>query len=428
MTGAFLVVLGLTGMGALFELKREFNQRMQDELRARFTWIEAEIAAGRFDPSNYPANNLESVRLLDSGRSGFFEEVTHKRNRSDHEDDRPDRFIGFNEWLFLGGAVEGGHLIVGSNLNRRDEFEEIAAETIVTVGALSALAAVLVGGWLGLRSQRRISAISSVLAEVAEGDLSARVAPRRNRDDLDALARRVDDTTEQLDRLLRQTRDFSANIAHDLKTPLTRLRIRLETALTAELETGDSAEQIGAALEQTETVIGIFDAFLRIARLESGATRAEFTTLEPADVATEVLAAYGPVIEDSGRQITADIQPGQTISGDRVLLIQMLANMIENALRHTPEGTGLRLVARDGVLGLADTGPGIPESEREEVLKPLYRLEKSRTTEGAGLGLALVRTIADLHEAQLTLGPDPKTGKGLFIRATFPKTAKFTNL
>jgi signal transduction histidine kinase len=258
---------------------------------------------------------------------------------------------------------------------------------------------------------------------VAEGDLAARVNPLRDRDDLDALAMRVDDTTAQLDRLMRQTRDFSANIAHDLKTPLTRLRIRLETALTAELETGESADQIGAALEQTETVIGIFDAFLRIAKLESGATKAEFVPLKLADLAAEVTAAYGPVIEDAGRIFSAEVDPQAQITGDRILLIQMLANMIENAMRHTPEGTSLRLVARDGVLGLADDGPGIPEDEHDKVLQPLYRLDKSRTGEGAGLGLALVRTIAELHGATVVLSPDPATGRGLFIRAEFPTRA-----
>jgi len=368
------------------------------------------------------------------GRSGFFEQVERRLpdrrdydEGAEHDDDDRD-FRGFHQWLFLGGPVENGHLVVGSNLSRRDEFEEIAFETLILVGLLSSGAAVVVGLWFGLRNQRRISAISSVLGKVAEGDLAARVNPLGDRDDLDALARRVDDTTVKLDRLMRQTRDFSANIAHDLKTPLTRLRIRLETALTAELETGESADQIGAALEQTETVIGIFDAFLRIARLESGATKAEFVPLELADLAAEVTAAYGPVIEDAGRTFSADVDPQAQITGDRVLLIQMLANMIENALRHTPEGTSLRLVARGGVLGLADDGPGVPEVEHDKVLQPLYRLEKSRTGEGAGLGLALVRTIAELHGATVVLSPDPATGRGLFIRAEFPTRAQFTNL
>ncbi len=427
LTLAFLVVLVLTGAGALFELQREFTRRMQTELQARFDQVAAEIEAGSFDPADYPITSLEIVRLTEAGRSGFFEEGEPRhRDRFDHDDDHEDDaddherdFRGFHQWLFLGGPIEGGHLVVGSNLSRRDEFEEIAFETLLLVGLLSSGAAVVVGLWFGLRNQRRISAISSVLAQVAEGDLDARVAPARNRDDLDALARRVDDTTARLDRLMRQTRDFSANIAHDLKTPLTRLRIRLETALTAELETGDSAEQIGAALEQTETVIGIFDAFLRIAKLESGATKAEFVPLILADLAGEVTAAYGPVVEDSGRSLQVDVDAQMQITGDRVLLIQMLANMIENALRHTPDGTALRLVARNGALGLADDGPGIPEAEHDKVLQPLYRLEKSRTTEGAGLGLALVRTIAELHGAKVVLSPDPATGRGLFIRAEF---------
>lgn len=432
LTALFVAVLTIAGVFAILELNREFDKRIRSELRSGFTAVAAEIAGKNPVQTYAPALGLDMVHFTPSDQQipkrlnhadGFFE-------RSDDDDPFGRRPSAWNngKWLYFAGPVEEGHLVVGVNLWHRDEFEEITLQTLVGVGVLSAIVALIFGIWLGVYNQRRITAISSVLNKVASGDLTARVAPLRNSDDMDDLARRVDDTTAQLDRLMRQARGFSANIAHDLKTPLTRLRIRLETALTAEADDGDSLEQIGAALEQADKVIAIFDAFLRIAKLESGASKTNFTTVALQDIVEDITDAYGPVIEDSGRVLRIDLDPNAQITGDRVLLIQMLANMIENALRHTPEGSPLRLVANTRELGLADQGPGIAPEHYEKVVQPLYRLEKSRTTEGAGLGLALVKTIADLHGASLRLSPDPETVKGLYIRCILPANAKLTRL
>jgi signal transduction histidine kinase len=426
LTIVFIVVMLAAGTLALKVLQREFESRVEAELSVRFNNIADEIANDGFDGDLVSDNGLETLRFLPNGqssairefrRNGYFDEIDMHGARHDRGD-----------WMYLGGPVEGGRLIVGTNLGRQEVFYEVALQSLAFVGLISALIAGVFGLVFGIRSQKRISAISSTLNRVAGGDLTARVNARRNSDDLDALAHRVDDTTVRLDALLRQARDFSANIAHDLKTPLARLRIRLETALLAENDHGDSEAQISAALEQTDKVIGIFDAFLRIAKLESGTTKASFASVDLVEIAREVIDIYGPVVEDSNRTLTAQFEPPAIVHGDRVLLIQMLANLIENALRHTPEGTDLRLIARPGELGLADNGPGIPADQREKVTQPLYRLEKSRTTEGAGLGLSLVKTIAELHGATLILSPDPDSGRGLYIRANFAKNRNITNL
>ena len=418
MTLVFLVVLVTAGVFAFGELQRELNQRAETELRARFTVIATDIHEDGFSHEDYPNTGLEFVLFEKNGKFSNIDEF--------HEDDffrgfrgrDRDRYGDHGDWLYVAGAVEGGRLIVGTNVGRRDEFTEVALQTLGFVGGISAVVAAILGLIFGFRNQRRISRISNTLGDVAGGDLNARVGIKSNRDDLDALGHRVDETTAKLDVLMRQSRDFSANIAHDLKTPLARLRLRLETALVAETETGDSVDEIGSALEQTDKVIGIFDAFLRIAKLESGATKADFADVDLAEIAEEMIDVYGAVVEDSGRTLLAEVSGPTVVRGDRVLLIQMLANMIENALRHTPEGTVLRLVAQNGILGLADNGPGIPADEVNKVTQPLYRLEKSRTTEGAGLGLSLVKTIAELHGAALKLS-EPEGGQGLFIRAEF---------
>ena len=153
----------------------------------------------------------------------------------------------------------------------------------------------------------------------------------------------------------------------------------------------------------------MFDAFLRIARLEAGASRAGFESVDLAALAGEVAEIYAAVVEDGGRRLEVEARGPAWVSGDRVLLIQMLANLIENGMRHTPEGTTLTLVAGVRELGLADTGPGIPAAERDSVTRPAYRLDRSRGLDGAGLGLSLARTIAELHGAELLLSENPRS-------------------
>lgn len=419
LVGAFIAVLAVAGALALWEMNDALDKRVNADLKAGFDAVAAEVSAGEEVQRNYPALGLDVVQFASNGTrqpNGFFE----LPDDQELSGTRQHKWV-HGEWLYYGGNVETGHLIVGVNLRGRDRFEEITRDTLVRTGLISALVALAFGLWAGLRNQRRISAMTGMLGRVVEGDLNARINPARNRDDMDDLARRIDETTAHLDRLMQQTRGFSVNIAHDLKTPLTRLRLRLETALTAEATTGDSLDQIGAALEQTDKVIAIFDAFLRIAKLESGAAKTSFATVSLADIVDDIRDAYGPVIEDAGRDMEIDLDESAKIIGDRVLLIQMVANMIENALRYTPPGSDLRLVAKDRELGLVDQGPGIPPEQYEQVLQPLFRLDKSRTTEGAGLGLALVKTIAELHGGKLVLSPDPVTQNGLYIRCVFPQ-------
>lgn len=417
LTGVFIALLALAGTLAVSEFSRQFEERVEDELRARYAAVLAEIRVGGFDRARFPDTGLERVMLLQRRtiRPGFHDHLPGRRH--------------FGQWLYLAGPRETPQLVIGTHLGRRDDFIEIIAQSLGFIGLGAAAVALGVGVFSGLRTQRRLTRIGATLDAAGTGDLTARTFVSRRRDDLDDLAAQVDTTLEQLDTLIRQTRDFSANIAHDLKTPLARLRLRLEKALDVELTDGDSSEQIGLALEQTDRVIAIFDAFLRIAKLESGTAQARFEPVDMGQIARDLGEAYAPVIEDSGRVLRVDVIAPEKVPGDRVLLTQMLANLIENALRHTPAGTELRLVAQGTTLGLADTGPGIPSEEYDRITLPLYRLEKSRTTDGAGLGLALVKTIAELHRAELRFSPNPEmTAGGLFVRAVFDENSNITPL
>jgi len=428
LTMAFLVFIFVAGFVAMLQFEAEFQKRIEDELTARFALVNDDLETVGFDRARYPPTRMERIEFNqqpDDIRDGFHNRLNFGwgivgNNRG--VDDEWQAAHGLGQWMYLVGPSIGGQLIVGTNLARQDDFLDIMLRTMGLVGLGAAIAALGLGLFLGLRTQRRINAISNVLEEVGAGDLTVRVAALRTHDDLDDLSHQVDLAVTQLDVLMRQTRDFAANIAHDLKTPLARLRIRLDRALMAQENEDTSAENIEAAIAQTDQIIAIFDAFLRIAKLESGTAHAAFEAINLGELVEEVADIYDAVIEDSGRRLAVDVSNPEIIQGDRVLLVQMLANLIENAMRHTPEGTKIALIVDGTILGLSDTGPGIPQDEYDRITQPLYRLEKSRTTDGAGLGLSLVKTIANLHNAELIFSENPSLPNGgLFVRAMFNK-------
>lgn len=414
LTCAFLAVIAGAALFAVQDVRGAMDRRLDDRLRARFSTVSTAIERGTFDAGPARASSLETAIYLPDSRKGargygvsgvfFDDDLVPAQARTGRQPSEP--------WIFLGGPVQGGWLIVGQNVGEMAVFDDVLEDTFVGIGWVTLAVSLGLGLMFGWRTQRRLSDVTRVLDRVAEGDLSARVAPARNRDDLDQLGRRVDDTVARVGAALEQARGFSANIAHDLKTPLTRLRIRLEKALMAD---GDRAEEIGAALEQTDRAIGIFDAFLRLSRLDSGALEQRFAPVDLHRLAEDIAETFAAVVEDSGRSLRTDLTP-VVLRGDTVLLRQFLANLVQNALRHTPEGSTLTIVAGPGVFGLRDDGPGIPEAEWTRVTEPLYRLDRSRSTEGAGLGLALARSIAARHGARLVLSDPPSGGTGLFAR------------
>ncbi|MEP3279549.1 MAG: ATP-binding protein [Stappiaceae bacterium] len=434
LTMAFLVLIFIAGVIAISQFATEFQKRIEDEMTARFALINNDLETTGFDPARYPTTRMERIEFYEQPieiRDGFHHRLNFgwgilNINRGEDNNRGADNdwraVNGRGQWMYLVGPSIGGQLIVGTNLGRQDDFLEIMLRTMGFVGLGAAIAALGFGLFLGARTQRRLNVISNTLAEVGAGNLKARVAASRTRDDLDDLSHQVDATIMQLEVLMRQTRDFAANIAHDLKTPLARLRIRLDRVLSSEQDDGDTSTGIEAAIAQTEKIIAIFDAFLRISKLESGAAHTAFEAIDLGLLVHEVADIYEAVVKDSGRALRVDVANSKVIQGDRVLLIQLLANLIENAMRHTPQGTSITLVAKGATLGLIDTGPGIPHDEYDLITQPLYRLEKSRTTDGAGLGLSLVKTIANLHAAELIFSENPNLpAGGLFVRVMFDK-------
>ena len=276
-----------------------------------------------------------------------------------------------------------------------------------------------VGIWVGRLTESRIQSISGTMGRVAAGELSARVpAETRSNDDLSRVSSEINATLEQLESLVESQIQISNDIAHDLRTPLQRLRQRLERMSNQSPIDPDDAN---LALEQTEDLIGTFNAMLRIAQLEAGDRRERFQPTDLGTLATNIFEAFEPSAEEAGQNLLLKTQAlPVVVSGDPDLLMQLLSNMVENSLRHTPKGTTIEIEVsqRDDipVLSVSDNGPGIAPEDRERVFRRFYRGEKSRTTGGNGLGLSLCKAIAELHHANLALSDNHP---GLKMEARF---------
>lgn len=315
-----------------------------------------------------------------------------------------------------GGVV----LAVGDDLGRVDEAEEAILGAFAWAVALTALLGAAGGAWLSHLFLHRVDAISRTAEAIIGGDLSRRIAVRGTGDDLDRLAATLNRMLDRIGDLMESVRQASNDIAHDLRTPLSRLGQRLEDARVHARSAEDYQRALQGAQVEVAGLLDTFAALLRIAEIEAGAQLAAFQPVDLSAVAATVADAFAPAAEDEGRFLEARIEPGVRIQGDRELLTQMLANLVENALRHTPEGTRIRVLLRrerpHAVLTVEDDGPGVPESERERILRRFYRLERSRTTAGSGLGLSLVAAVAALHGAELRLSD---AQPGLRVEAAF---------
>lgn len=304
-----------------------------------------------------------------------------------------------------------------------------AIDSLFVRAALGTLvAAVLLGGAIGALMTRRflsrIDGITSTVVDIMGGQLHSRVDTRDTNDELDRLAASLNAMLDRIDFLVTETREVTNSVAHDLRTPLSRLGRRLEEAREAGTETEEGAHALDLAIEESAGILETFNAILGIAQVEGAMSAKTFTTVKLSDMLGTLGEAYGALAEEEGRRFELDIPPGIEVRGDRALILQMLSNLIENAMKHTPEGTpvGLRLKRAAGRVSIVieDRGRGIPAESRDRVFDRFVRLEASRTTPGNGLGLSLVAAIAKLHNIQIVL---EDAAPGLRVVLTFPRAA-----
>jgi signal transduction histidine kinase len=289
---------------------------------------------------------------------------------------------------------------------------------------LTLLLAVVGGAALSMGVLSRIQAINTTAEAIIGGDINSRIPLDKTGDELDRLSVTLNRMLDRITHLMEALRQVSSNIAHDLRTPLGRLRHTLDEAREKARTVDDYKLAVTTAISDTDLVLETFSALLRIAQIESGSRRAGFRQLDMAGVVESVVQTYQLIAEDSGRHLEARAAPGVTIAGDHELLTQLLVNLVENAIRHTPPGSTIRLdliAAPLPELVVSDNGPGIPEGERARVLARFHRLENSRTSPGSGLGLSIVAAIAELHDINLTLEDN---APGLRVRLRLPRSAE----
>ncbi|HYG25701.1 MAG TPA: HAMP domain-containing sensor histidine kinase [Caulobacteraceae bacterium] len=333
---------------------------------------------------------------------------------------RPAR--GFQERL-PGGEI----LFVGADVGESEEYVRKIVRALWGAGALIILLGLFGGVIVSRNVSRQMAGLVELVEAVRSGDLKKRAHVRGARDEYDELATGLNEMLDRLEGLMGGLRHAGDAIAHDLRSPLTRLKARLEVALIeAENGTGDPKRALEQALEDANGVLHTFNAVLAIARLQAAGQAPNQTMFDPGELAADIVELYEPLCEEKEIDFRAEITPQLQVMGNREFIAQALANILDNAVKYTPEGGAVMLRARRRSSGeiefsVTDTGPGVPEEDRARVVQRFVRLENSRNEPGSGLGLSLVAAVAEAHGGRVELdeGPGVVDGKGPGLRVAF---------
>jgi signal transduction histidine kinase len=301
----------------------------------------------------------------------------------------------------------GFHLLIGRDVQVRAQLRHLLTDALmwalVIVGAMATAGALIVRSLF----RRTLSNVSATAGAIASGDFAQRVKLSGRGDEFDQLAELINDMLDRIGRLMDGVRQVSNAIAHDLRTPITRARTRLEDAL---LHAGSEPE-LRAAIERAtadlDDIVAVFQALLRIAEIEVGSRRSAFDRLDMVPLVADVAELYDVVAEEKGVALENDVAGALPAYGDAALVRQAIANLVDNAVKFSPTGAAVRLVGRSSPFGseiaVSDQGPGIPAADRERATERFFRGETARSTPGSGLGLALVQAVAQLHGGTLRL-------------------------
>jgi len=326
--------------------------------------------------------------------------------------------------------VQGGLLLlVGRDVEELTNVKKVIENTI-NWGMGITLALALLGGFLMSRSTtRRIEIINNTSRRIMNGHMSLRIPNRGTEDDFDQLAENLNQMLDRIVHLMEGIRHVSDSIAHDLRTPLTRLRNQLENTLMS-VDNDEAREQARRAVAEADQLLATFNALLRIARLESRGNAGDVKTVAIDALVEDACELYEALAEDKDQNFEQELEQGVNIKGDRDLLFQMFSNLIDNAIKYTPEHGTIRIVVRkendEAVFSVQDSGIGVPEEEKSQVFQRFYRVGKSRSLPGNGLGLSLVNAVAEIHQASIEL-TDTYPGEespGLTITVRMPAMVK----
>jgi signal transduction histidine kinase len=426
------------------------RRRTDDEIRREMHSL---VAA--YDRAGVDAVNQSLIERAASERPFLYLLMSkdQKRISGSIEESPVDNFVGPRAWTSfsvtdqdaqhhtikhpargLEERLQGGQILfVGADVGADEAYVNKIIIALQGAGALVIVLG-LAGGVLVSRNvTRSMVGLTEVVDAVRNGDLGARAHVRGTRDEFDELAAGVNEMLDRLERSMAGHRHAGDAIAHDLRSPLTRLRARLEVAyLDVEAGKGDPTQALAQALEDTDGVLKTFAAVLSIARLQAAGTAPDPVLFDPAELAANIAELYEPLCEDKGIDFAAELSKDLQARGNREFLAQALANILDNAVKYTPTGGAIMLRVRRRSSGeiefsVTDTGPGVPDNDRERVVERFVRLENSRNEPGAGLGLSLVAAVAEAHGGRLELAEGPgkvgEMGPGLRVALILPRPA-----
>ena len=427
---AYLVAFGLFAVGLIgylvFEtssvLVREADRRLTEDARRLGRHYQRGGLNGLFqaiqDSAQRPGNQIYALfdptgrtLMSDFGTlpSGILDEPGLVR--FDYEQQLPDGDIRQSSAIVrVIALVDGYHVLIGIDIGQTNVIRHAIQRAMLISVALLLILAVVGWFYVDKRVLKRIEGISGATARIMDGNLSERIQIMGTGDEFDRLADQLNAMLGRLETLMNGLKEVSDNIAHDLRTPLTRMRNQMEDALRQPPENATDRQALENALSEADKLMATFQALLTIARVEAGGRRHTLAEADVAQVLTDVRELYEPVAEDKAIALTYGAPSRPVVASiNRELLGLAVANLVDNALKYgAPEEGEVNLsVEDDGSsirITVADNGPGIPNGDRGRVRERFVRLDKSRTAEGSGLGLALVEAVAVFHDGRLELG------------------------
>jgi signal transduction histidine kinase len=392
----------------------------------------ADIAAvreGYNTEGEHEAREVISQRMTAPGASDFFLLQRDGKRLAGNLPPMPPRTGSFTlpggtpQHDILGVAAQlapGLYIFSGSDLYRAALARGEILRALIWIFAAALVLAALAGSLVSRRFLRRTDMIAQTCRAIMDGDLKTRIPVRGTQDELDRLSQTINAMLDRIAALMENVRQVTNDIAHDLRTPVTHLRHRLERA-RGQAAPADYDKALEAAILASDDILALFAALLRIAQIEGGARRSGFASVELAELLRQLCDMLGPVADDAGHELVLAAPGSAIVRGDRELLVQLFSNLIENAIVHTPQGTRIEIALQvengAALVSVSDNGSGVPPEEHEKLFRRFYRQEASRTRPGYGLGLALAQAIAELHDAKLRVMPGTR---GFTLRIALP--------
>ncbi len=405
-------LINLYKSGALAELLDAIQRRNQIDTYGRFYFLESGTSDELNDPDSDKPLRLKAVRTHSTQNMGEVVDLPPGSSRAFH----PVRVAVTR--MSNGLKLTIGHEISDEKALLDHTFGLVAGATFISL-----IFAVIGGWWIGSSVLRRIDTITRTASEIMSGDMAQRIPMTNRRDEFDEIGIKINAMLNRIEDLMESMQQVTNNVAHDLRSPLTRLRNRLEVTLLEDRSQDEYQQILGESIQDADTLIHTFNAMLSIARLEAGIDHAEWGNALVGDLVEELAELYEPVAEEQGQMLNTHISSNPQLFCNRHLIAQAVTNLIDNALKYSPAEGGQIDVWVDGdnetfTIAIADNGPGIPEENRDQVLQRFVRLENERNSPGNGLGLSLVKAVASIHGATLSLGDN---NPGLVTSLSFSK-------